>query len=128
MTELKLDVTLAIESCCVCGIPFGIPDYHLTRLKDNGGEFFCPNGHAQHYTVSEIKRLSDEVDWYRTRWNEERADHQSTRRSLTATKAAHTRTKNRIKNGVCPCCNRQFSNLHRHMQTQHPDYAGDEQE
>jgi hypothetical protein len=28
----------------------------------------------------------------------------------------------RIGNGVCPCCNRSFTNLRRHMTTKHPEY------
>lgn len=37
--------------------------------------------------------------------------------------------KNRVANGVCPCCNRHFENLERHMKGQHPDFqpeAGEE--
>ncbi len=29
----------------------------------------------------------------------------------------------RVANGVCSCCNRQFSDLHAHMKTKHKDYA-----
>jgi hypothetical protein len=34
-----------------------------------------------------------------------------------------TRIKNRVKNGVCICCNRSFSDLHQHMLTKHPDFS-----
>jgi hypothetical protein len=27
-----------------------------------------------------------------------------------------------VANGVCPCCNRTFQNLARHMAGKHPDY------
>src|SRR5690606_15231496 len=30
--------------------------------------------------------------------------------------------RQRFANGVCPCCNRSFTNVARHMRTQHPDY------
>lgn len=36
--------------------------------------------------------------------------------------ATKTRIKNRVKNGVCPCCNRTFENLARHMQAKHSDF------
>lgn len=39
------------------------------------------------------------------------------------TKGVVTRTRNRIANGVCPCCDRSFTNLQRHMASKHPDYA-----
>ena len=32
---------------------------------------------------------------------------------------AHKRMRTRVMNGVCPCCNRTFQNLLRHMQTEH---------
>lgn len=33
-------------------------------------------------------------------------------------------TLRRIAAGVCPCCRRSFTDLARHMSSQHPDYAG----
>ena len=33
-----------------------------------------------------------------------------------------TRMKNRIKVGVCPCCNRTFQDLAKHMASQHKDF------
>lgn len=47
---------------------------------------------------------------------------ESERRAHAATKGQLTKTKKRIANGVCPCCNRSFANLERHMAGQHPDY------
>lgn len=38
-------------------------------------------------------------------------------------KGAHQRTKNRVAKGVCPCCNRSFTNLAKHMAGQHPDFG-----
>lgn len=43
-------------------------------------------------------------------------------RQLSAARGQVTRIKNRVGNGVCPCCNRSFGNLHRHMQTKHPGW------
>ncbi len=34
------------------------------------------------------------------------------------------RDLNRLKKGVCPCCNRSFSNLHKHLTKEHPKYTG----
>lgn len=42
-------------------------------------------------------------------------DHEATRAKLVRDRA-------RFANGVCPCCNRSFENVARHMRTQHPDY------
>lgn len=37
-----------------------------------------------------------------------------------------TKLKRRVSNGVCPCCNRSFADLHRHMTEKHPDYLTSE--
>ena len=124
--DVQITVNLKPETCCACGIPFAIPDYLMDRLRREGGTFYCPNGHGQHYTENEVDRLVRERDDYKRMYQHERGAHSSTKNSLRATKAAHTRTKNRISHGVCPCCNRHFDNLHRHMETKHPEYGAAE--
>ncbi|HEX9950777.1 MAG TPA: hypothetical protein VGB53_03340 [Rubricoccaceae bacterium] len=47
------------------------------------------------------------------RGNQVEAERQ--KRRAAAQKGAHTRTKKRIAAGVCPCCNRTFQDLARHM-------------
>lgn len=37
-------------------------------------------------------------------------------------KGVATRLKNRAAHGVCPCCNRTFQQLARHMSAKHPDF------
>lgn len=50
------------ETCCVCGIPFGIPEtIQKARLAD-GKKFYCSNGHGQHYADSQIAKLERRVD------------------------------------------------------------------
>ena len=44
-------------------------------------------------------------------------------RSRNALKGVVTKTKRRIGKGVCPCCNRTFQDLQRHMAGKHPEYA-----
>jgi hypothetical protein len=57
----------------------------------------------------------------------ERATSSPRGRSHAATKGHVTRKKRqleRVASGVCPCCNRSFVNLRRHMKTQHPEFEG----
>lgn len=56
----------------------------------------------------------------------EEDSHSFESQDVDETKAAHTRTKNRIAKGVCPCCSRTFLDLQRHMQTKHPDFTKQE--
>lgn len=117
--------------CCSCGITFGIPDTFVNELRVTHAEFWCPAGHPLSFRgESEPERLARELKAERDRLAAERARHDQTRaelreeqRRLSATRGVVTRTKRRISCGVCPCCNRSFSNLRRHMQTQHTDYA-----
>lgn len=132
MEKTLVTVKLEIATCCVCGIPFGLPDYHRQHLLETGEEFYCPNGHAQVYSkpiVSELKKqlaqAKKEAELYNQWYAAERGDHEQTRRKLGAVKGVLTKTKKRIANGVCPCCRRTFVNLHRHMGTKHPDYVSE---
>lgn len=54
---------------------------------------------------------------------EEQQAAQHARNQARAQKAAKTRMKNRIANGVCPCCNRHFANVQRHIRTKHPEFT-----
>ena len=137
-TKVRYETSLVLETCCNCGVPFGLSGELYDSLQESGNTFYCPNGHSQIYTKrknleqqladTEAKLASEREahEWYAKAYQDKRDKLKETKNSLRATKAAHTRTKNRIKNGVCPCCNRQFVNLHQHMKNQHPDYTGDD--
>lgn len=56
------------------------------------------------------------------------SERNAAQRALRATKGRLTKTKKRIANGVCPCCNRHFVNLERHMTGKHPDYTKEQSE
>lgn len=129
---IKRDVELAIEECCNCGVLFGMTARFQQECRNDGRWFYCPNGHKQHYSLSEIDRLKGELAQaaknvemaeMRARQSRERAD--AIDRSRSAMKGVITRERKRIANGVCPCCNRTFTNLHKHMSSQHPGYSED---
>ncbi len=122
--------TLAVETCCTCGMRFAMPErFQRTKRIDQQG-FFCPSGHVQYYVTSRVQQLENQVARLTSQKDQadaeaanERRQRYATERKLIAQKAAKTRLKNRIKNGVCPCCNRFFKELHRHMTTQHPEFV-----
>lgn len=119
--------------CYKCAVPFAIPAQLKQRLIDTGDEFFCPNGHDQHYTRSTVDLLKEklqkqeqenkqQVERMQQRLNWANQDKELAIRQKSAVKGQMTKLKNRIKNGVCPCCNRTFSNLASHMKSQHPEF------
>ena len=112
-----------IEECCRCGVAFGIPkDLHKEQL-DDGSWFYCPNGHRQHYSESTEQKLKQQL-----REKEREIQRQQQRAIQAESDAAdksrrYNRIRDRVSNGVCPCCKRTFENLARHMATKHPDFG-----
>jgi hypothetical protein len=117
---------LEIVTCARCGTPFGVEQNRCNSLRKSHDSFYCPNGHSQYFGESqqerEIKRL--EADLQESRAQRRYAENalEMTKRQKAAYKGQVTRIKNRVHKGICPVCNRQFLNLHRHMAGQHPDY------
>ncbi len=130
------DETFQVETCCNCGVRFAMTDaFYRKRLENLGpnNPFYCPNGHKQWYVgKTEADKLRDEnaklKDTILKRDNRIDALHeqrQQVEHRLRATKGVVTKIKKRISHGVCPCCNRTFDNLARHMSSQHPTYAAE---
>lgn len=136
MTTQTFLSQLVIETCCNCHIPFGMTqEFYNACRRDSSKLFYCPNGHNQHYTTGRIQELEKQLENERLykKWAEDRATAANARatsieRSRRAIKGVLTRTTKRIAAGVCPCCNRSFGNLARHMKGQHPDYVASHQE
>jgi hypothetical protein len=143
---VKPNVAVLYEftTCCACGTPFAVESALFRDLKRTGRTFHCPNGHHLTYGPGEVEKLKQQLaqeakqrenletdlrkanaraerngKWY----HDEREAKARVERKLTATRGVVTRMKNRAANGVCPCCNRYFADLHRHMQSKHPDFA-----
>jgi hypothetical protein len=131
--QIRYTTSLETLSCGSCGIPFAIPlDMHR-KVKDSGDSFWCPNGHQISYHRSEADNLRDKLAREQSaRKRAEAAEvHQrdqrvAAERSAAAYKGRVTRLKNRAAAGVCPCCNRHFENVERHMSTKHPDFRDSE--
>jgi hypothetical protein len=109
---IQHQVTLESIDCCKCGVTFAFPSSLMRRLRASGESFFCPTGHSQHFTESEAERLRamlDEANRSKTKLADDYAQLQRVNRRLVR----------RISAGVCPCCNRTFTNLARHMAAKH---------
>lgn len=121
--------TLNAHTCGECGCTFGLDSEHDKQLRMTGATFYCPNGHARVYRETDIRKLEKQLASERARLDQARADaewqrkqRQIAERRSAAARGRVTRIKNRVGNGVCPCCNRSFENLHRHMATKHPGW------
>lgn len=136
---MMIQLDMYVSNCPSCGVIFGITmDLQKARRADKG-TLYCPNGHQMSWQESEAdklkkakteleRRLANEKEWneQQGKWlRDEREAHKKTERSLSATKGVLTKTRKRVAAGVCPCCNRTFQQLSRHMSGQHPDYVAD---
>jgi hypothetical protein len=120
------DKQYVAHTCGGCGITYYVPKRWHQHKLDTQDNFYCPNGCCRHY-VNETN-----ADMYKRLYESERRGTELQRRraenaenSRRALKGVVTRTKNRIKNGVCPCCKRSFTNLQLHMKKQHPKYGNE---
>lgn len=117
------EIKLEILNCCTCGIVFAMPDTMVRRMEDTGGLFYCSNGHPQRFTTSEVQRLREKLD------EQTRAATHMAERAKQAEAAEQKavreikRMKKRSAAGVCPCCNRTFQQLARHMKAKHADFG-----
>lgn len=115
-------IEFVMEECYKCGIPFMFPNYQKKRLVASQELFYCPNGHPQHYCgKTEAQKLKDELEL-------QKQQHQRAQQQLSDTLLDTMNERNKLKQqvkrihkGVCPCCNRTFVNVQRHMETKHPD-------
>lgn len=124
--------------CVSCGTryvtPTALHDAKLaTRNDDTPIASYCPYGHQMVYkpqrqmnideqTKLERDRLKQDAARLEEEINLQRELRKAAERSAIAFKASATRVKNRAKAGVCPCCNRTFSQLQRHMKRKHPHF------
>lgn len=112
--------------CGECGILFCVPDGWHRERKERGTGWTCPNGHGRVYRETDVQRLKRELAAKEEQLRFEQERVARAERQLTSARGQLTRVKNRVRNGVCPCCNRTFQNLMRHMASQHPGWKGQE--
>lgn len=131
MSTQTFTSTLTIIDCPNCGMPFGISEDFEKRRRNDHADFYCPRGHVMAYTgKSDAEKARDDAAALRRRLECTEATLTHTRDQLQATeyqrraqKANNTKLRKRIAAGVCPCCNRTFQDVARHMKGQHPEYV-----
>jgi hypothetical protein len=128
---LKVDTDFSESVCSTCGIVYYVPHNWQRRRREDHETFYCPNGHTQYYPgKSGVEKLREELAAEQNRKiealrraNEAEASLRRANEAKTKLKNTLKRQKKRVANGVCPCCNRTFVALGRHMKTKHPEYT-----
>jgi hypothetical protein len=92
--------------------------------------FWCPYGHEQHFVAGETdeQRLRRERDNLKQQMARVEDEKNAALREAATERAARAEAerkakaiKRRAEAALCPCCNRSFSQLARHMKSKHPD-------
>ncbi len=121
-------------ACYKCKEPFGVERATHAVLLRTHQNFWCPHGHSQAYIEGESEetklrrerdRLKQSIAYEQDRTREAREDAEHQRRRANGYKGHAAKITKRAKAGVCPCCNRTFQQLARHMATQHPQFTPD---
>lgn len=119
------NLNLAAVECCACGITFAMPSSMQRRLYSDGGNFYCPSGHSQRYTKTEIQRLREKLD-EQTRQATTQAERALQAEAETAKLQKKLKQQQRRHAaGTCPCCKRTFQQLARHIRAKHPGSAAE---
>jgi len=129
MSTMTYVGTLKVTSCW-CGIKLAIPDdLHSIAIRRENFTVWCPLGHKFVYGDTAEEQLKKERERRKAAERAKAATRELLefeQRSHAATRGHVTRKKKqlaRVSAGVCPCCNRNFANLARHMAGQHPDFT-----
>lgn len=132
MSDVTLNTAMHTIGCGLCGGVYALNSNYVRDCRQEGRAWTCPYcrcswGYRSDNENARLKRQLEDACKLRDIARRERdiARDRADRfdRSRRAYKGQLTRTKNRVKNGVCPCCNRSFDNLARHMKSKHPNYG-----
>lgn len=118
---------MAMDTCAACGTQhsFELSIYNVALQRAGEVNIYCPYGHKWHYKprkqIDEEAETRRERDQLRQRIAQKDDEIAEANRRVSAAEGQVTRLRNRANAGLCPCCNRHFDNLQRHMATKHKD-------
>lgn len=132
--KFNADSTLEVVGCPTCGITYAIPASLVSSARrwhgdrSVGWQLCCPLGHTWWYVGEtekeklkrQLKSERDHTGRLRSQLDQSEAHGRAMRGVATRRKNELDRVTKRVAAGVCPCCNRTFQNLARHMKTNHP--------
>lgn len=117
-------IVLEHKTCGNCSGTFALNARWLEEKRRNKGGYHCPYCQTHWgWWKSEAEKLKEELAEKEAQL---RSANESAMTNLRMRVAADTRRQEaemklrRVEKGVCPCCNRTFINLQRHMKTKHP--------
>lgn len=127
------------ESCAGCGFDIWMSKDTNRFLRSSGQSFYCLSGHSNVFSAADspadilrrerdrlkqqLAQKDDEIRSARATAAQQRDQAEHERRRANGYKGYAAKITKRAKAGVCPCCNRHFAALQRHMATKHPTFT-----
>jgi hypothetical protein len=115
------------QTTCWCGTPFALPKRLLESARNAKHTIYCPHGHTVVWKETEEDRLRRERDRLKQREAMLMDENAAVLARAQKAEAAKRKLEKRAAGGVCPCCNRTFLNMQRHMKSKHPNVVPLEQ-
>lgn len=121
--------------CGTCGVWHAIPTIMHEKCIEEGGFWYCPNGHSRGYKEGRRERedIRRERDLLKQRVAQkddeiklQRSLKEAAKRQAAASKGQVTKLRNRTGAGTCPCCNRTFRQMALHMKNKHPTFRAEQ--
>lgn len=132
--QIAVQVTLTEINCGECGGTYALNERYRTQQYEKGGSWTCPyckcgwgySGNSENEKLKkQLEQERKSAEFHKRNAASEREAREHTERRLSAQFGENTKLRNRVKNGVCPCCTRSFTNLKRHIATKHPEFQNE---
>lgn len=129
MSTITAQGTLHIQECPECGCLHAIPDGIERNARKHAGrrDVYCPNGHVWVFMgkthEQQLREARDARAAAEAARDQAEADARMARAREEKERKRAQRLAKRASAGVCPCCNRSFQQLSRHMKTKHPEFV-----
>lgn len=112
---MSFNLTVGFDeiTCWKCGIIFGVPTTWNSKRHEDHETFWCPNGHGAVFAAKSQAEILGEKLARMIHYHEQ---------AQAALRDAGRKLK-RVASGICPCCNRSFKQVARHMAAKHKNWS-----
>lgn len=127
MSAFALNVPVNFEevNCGECGGIYAINARYHSQKREKGGGWTCPYCKTSwgFFGKTPVEKAREELEAEKQRHRATLARVNEAEAVAEKLRKDAARAKKRAHAGLCPCCNRTFVNLQRHMATKHAEVA-----
>lgn len=128
LSQLSYTTDFVAEECIHCFAPFAISNELYRQRHEDLRGFYCPAcGKSMVYRDSlkdrQLREAKAEAERARNAIQEAELRARRAEGNAIEVNKAYLKIRNRVRKGMCPCCNETFQNLAQHMQAKHPEFG-----